>query len=1244
MESLRDNTNPLLDLERLQKLSYERSKLWSAFLDNIHESENLCEIPLNDVEKCLETISNDYNDDDDDELASMEDENYVDNIDPEVLRDITNSTRLSLMFNSTKKLEDVSTNKASHDIIDMLNETLPVINEHNRQMKESGMDRILSTFDSKKIEKVGGWLKRHNSLCAADIPKTASSERRDTARMRKNNLIEHLHREPAYRNCIPEEDTESDDSFDSGETARYIRSSRIGSVKNSASTTMMIKTYRMFKSTRQALRDKYACVQDEDADLHLNELRLRRRLAKESAMLFYKDKHFSSKAYEPLYPYFTPTHSQHFQRRKLFRKRTASNSCSTMDESSTDSDDLYQDEGERNYHRRHHQACCNQRHCSGFVTGHHLTTSSKRSQYCLSEKMSVPSHDHMYSYLKAHARAIPSTSGKKKPLKRLDNRPCKRESECKCCNEKRLCKEYKHLADTSTEEWIVENCFSPTKKPMMTSTQLEIVNDDGPKQTIDVAGQKQAIHNPVDWGYESVKKDRSKKTETEEIKADEYGKNIPKSNVTKKVRKYTKKKDVVQKASAEDSFERELELALKLSEAEFKKQQKNKTAENEMQMKKEDDSLPKVTTEKNCSTSRKKVKNLDDNNNTKDKRTMVKIGKKKTEILPSKAKRKNHSKGLKGKLEQEHIDNENFLTLPTTRMDQMCETENIVDNYELEELENAKEKSVVKENKNYSIDLLESSNSKNNSTICKSKLGQHNTNEEIDFQQEKLSKRISHINKSTTLSHTKSRISECEGSTEDRESQERTVESKLEHCIEAPNKGTKKVKRKELAEKKAGKEHFVPMKEYEADRSIHRGNVDRNFENNCDAVEIKGRTFGKKINMSLSKNLKPVDKTSIKDTRAYQITQENTFSKAKENNEDNHLWHQDNEEHENGPSYSTTSSIALSKKKKKEQNDSLNLINVTKQTVKEKKTSSKRQSFKTSEKKLYTLSSDDEFEENKTEKSKDFSSNNKKDSYSETKQKFGGPKNQTTKRQITENDDVISKRIALYPDQDSSRTIDKEVIADKGDETIKKKPNASSPSDEDNLKNIVSNVSSTTTIPYSPEVNRTRMGITQDRSGRYMVECESKSEALEEINCTVVSSTTNTELLTSSSLCHTNQQDTLNATVQRRRTDKKKGILIYAPKNSSIGPDQQQLTRDDGFFNITLEHLSKVIGQKPAEKFLKYYIGPLRFNSNSTVYLRPPTSGVQDTSVASTSESDDDVLDYANRCGDLYASFGEGRK
>ncbi|KAM7360111.1 chromosome alignment defect 1 [Cochliomyia hominivorax] len=464
----------LFDVEHLQELTYERSRTWASLLESVSQNEDLGEIEVEDLDKIFGPEC-DKIEENDDELASMEDEE-CDNIsiDSEILRTINNTTRLSMMFNNSATVVlPESTRNEELKLLDLFNQTLPIINEHKRQLKEFGFDRILSTFDKQKIEdKVGSWLNRHNSLYGGDSTLLACNLSQIN---KKEEELSKARKRMQGRTSGKDISHDSDDSLQSGETARYIRSSRAGAMKNSASTTTMIKTYRMVKSTREALREKYACEKLED-EYHLKSLRHRRRFANE---LEYHHNHYDlarqqrSRKSEKLQQICAA--SARKERRKVLRKRNYNNNCS-MDTTS-DSDSYYYDEDAR-YHRQHLKSYCNQNNCSGnYILK--IPSTAVANRHCQRSVVKMPSArmNRMYYYSQSQTKMLSTSSssnsfssscGGRRIIRRNlkcnnDNRPCKRESECQCCNERKLCDEYKHIVNSSTEEWYVENCYSPKK-------------------------------------------------------------------------------------------------------------------------------------------------------------------------------------------------------------------------------------------------------------------------------------------------------------------------------------------------------------------------------------------------------------------------------------------------------------------------------------------------------------------------------------------------------------------------------------------------------------------------------------------------------------------------------------------------------------------------------------------------------------------------------------------------------------
>ena len=392
-----------------------------------------------------------------DELASMEDSDCNDrDIDPSVLRNLTNNQRLSLLLSSTAN----TTTEMETEIVDLVNETLPILHEHNRQLKETGFDKILSTFDKKKIEeKVGSWLNRHNSLFGGDANLLSDENKR------QHNKIGHLVmqkensrkiRSSRVPNSSNQEETySSDDSLQSGEIARYIRTSRAASFKNSTSNTTMIKTYRLVKSKRDALREKYACEKDNGNDYHLKARHHCRRIANS---LEYHHNHYDllKKFHNHKNEMFAVSSSAYKQRRKILRKRLVTQSYDTTDSSDSD----YYDDCPEHVHRRKLPHFCNKYHCSlahnPCSTVKMSSSTVKRSQRS-ALKMSSARLNRIYYFspytLSKSLSSSTSSSSFSRPhdsncLVKMkhkcytEQRPCKRESECSCRNEGKLCQDY----------------------------------------------------------------------------------------------------------------------------------------------------------------------------------------------------------------------------------------------------------------------------------------------------------------------------------------------------------------------------------------------------------------------------------------------------------------------------------------------------------------------------------------------------------------------------------------------------------------------------------------------------------------------------------------------------------------------------------------------------------------------------------------------------------------------------------
>ncbi|XP_065372299.1 uncharacterized protein cal1 [Calliphora vicina] len=593
----------LFDLEHLQQLTYERSKTWASFLDNVAKNETLEEIDINNLDK---VYGPEFDEDDThEELASMEDDECDDvTVDSEILKNVTNTTRFSLLFNNkTLALPEGAKSEENNKLFDIFNQTIPVINEHNRQMKESGFERILSTFDKQKIEdKVGSWLNRHNTLYGGDNTLLYTVSKMKDSKKKEYQTKSATRLGTGNRSCRTrspnkkEVSNDSDDSLQSGETARYIRSSRAGAIKNASSTTTMIKTYRMVRSTREALREKYACEKADD-EYHLKSVRHRRRFAND---LEYHHNHYDlarlQKSRKHEMATLPPPSSVHKDRRKVLRKRTYSNSCSTID-SSSDSDQYYDED--RRFHRKHLASCCNQHHYSARRNNYTSTTAPKNVAKRVSQRSAVkmPSArlNRMYYYTHSQTKSLSSSSSstsasfssasdRRRAIKNncnfyTDNRPCRRESDCRCCNERNLCEEYKHVADTSTDEWYVENCCSP-KKSLKTPS----------------SSHSNPTYKALTYETEQLPVLTEKMDEDDTTKQNKKTISLKNASVKRpKQKSKTTKSTTTSNAACtieDEIFDRELQMAIEASKELYEKEQETKTNQDSVKTKEKHEIIP----------------------------------------------------------------------------------------------------------------------------------------------------------------------------------------------------------------------------------------------------------------------------------------------------------------------------------------------------------------------------------------------------------------------------------------------------------------------------------------------------------------------------------------------------------------------------------------------------------------------------------------------------------------------------
>lgn len=221
-------------------------------------------------------------------------EDNEDNVEEQLYKTTHNMTKTELM--------EMLCNEENKEILD---QTLPIMEEHVRKWKEAGLDRILDTFDGQQIEQhVGGWLRRNNSVYGAkDL----------------------LQVSPAHQIYSTSNSNDSEaESMHSVDTARYIRDSRKRTISTASKCSIpksTIKMYRNVPRKRAELSAKYGCEEQE----HRHHMQ---------ALLHRRSKLHSRKNEHDLIYHPNSKHSK--QRRKQLRKRR---DTSPMLYSSSSSDD-----------------------------------------------------------------------------------------------------------------------------------------------------------------------------------------------------------------------------------------------------------------------------------------------------------------------------------------------------------------------------------------------------------------------------------------------------------------------------------------------------------------------------------------------------------------------------------------------------------------------------------------------------------------------------------------------------------------------------------------------------------------------------------------------------------------------------------------------------------------------------------------------------------------------------------------
>ncbi|KAH8236513.1 hypothetical protein KR026_003879 [Drosophila bipectinata] len=402
----------LVNEETLENLTFQRSKKWASHLKHLESIDDGEELDASDFEDLFQGEGEDPGSNDS-EAEAVEDNN-----DPEANVDIGNIHNVTANMSAaelTLMLCAGENNEAKAEMEEILNQTIPIVQEHKRKWKEAGLDRILDTFDENQIEKhVGQWMQRHNSVYIK-----ASEQKRESIPLKYHRYP--YEREPRWS----DHDQSDNESLHSIDTARYIRQSR-RCMTNKLPNLTTIKMYRKHSHKRDELRAKYAYDDEQEHRHHMQTLLHRRRE---------KERHLAYLTSSPRHCRLSVTVGGHHSRRKHLRKRRADSSL--FDSSSSDEEE-------------HSFGGCDCRNCR------RQYALSRSSYQCCSYRGLREEYMHSASRSFHHLRHY--------HRQELDIRPRVRENECSCCNSDRLCSQVVHIANSSTEEWVVEN-NSPVELP-----------------------------------------------------------------------------------------------------------------------------------------------------------------------------------------------------------------------------------------------------------------------------------------------------------------------------------------------------------------------------------------------------------------------------------------------------------------------------------------------------------------------------------------------------------------------------------------------------------------------------------------------------------------------------------------------------------------------------------------------------------------------------------------------------------
>ncbi|XP_034653773.1 uncharacterized protein LOC117891996 [Drosophila subobscura] len=390
-------SHAVVNEETLERLVYERSKIWANLIQHFMEIDDGEELDVEDFEDLFkgEDIDPDVPEGEEaEEDARQEEDLGMGNI----------NTTIAMSKAELTMILCAGENKAeTAELEEILNQTMPVLQEHNRKWKAAGLDQILDTFDPQKIEQqVGQWMRRNNSIYLEE----------ENSRM-YDYRHEHSH------------SVESDNYL--------VQTPRRNAPNPKMSNGSTIKMYRTHPRRRaDELCGKYA-YDEQEHRRHMQVVLQRRRERKR------KLANVAS----------TSLHRSYSNRchHLYLRKRRPDSSLFGSPSSGEDAA----------------LAGCDCKSCQRLL----LTKSAY--EYCAYRGRRD------YYHQSASSRSMLCLRHPHSFREELDLRPRLLKNECRCCDSYSLCTDVVHIANSSTEEWVVNNCNRPVlmETPTKCSNRLQ---------------------------------------------------------------------------------------------------------------------------------------------------------------------------------------------------------------------------------------------------------------------------------------------------------------------------------------------------------------------------------------------------------------------------------------------------------------------------------------------------------------------------------------------------------------------------------------------------------------------------------------------------------------------------------------------------------------------------------------------------------------------------------------------------